>query len=228
MSSRLFAFVIWAVVAASAAFWGFRLLAKPVPVPPQATQAQAAMTPAAGDLTRLFGAPAADAVAEAAPQPGVESRFKLLGVVAPAVGQRSGLALIAIDGGAAKAVALGGRVDGEWTLVAISHRRVELGAGRAGQPNVALELPALAEAARGELPSPGAAPSPVPPQAAPRQPPQPQPAPMMRRPAQPLPFGVTPNPSANPQPNPPPFGVTPSGAAMPAPMAPSEPVTAVR
>ncbi|WP_284615821.1 type II secretion system protein N [Aquabacterium humicola] len=237
MSSRVFAFVIWAAVAASALFWGFRLLAKPLPVPAQAAQAGAATPPVAGDLARLFGPPAEAAIAEVAPPPAIESRFKLVGVVAPAAGHRNGLALIAVDGGAPKPVALGGRVDAEWTVAAIGHRRVEL-APAGGQPRVALELPALPDAARGDLPRAGAAaPGATPPPPAPlpygAAAPMPAPQPMGRpRPTQrtAAPFGVVPNPGAQamPQASPLPFGVTPPAAAVQAPMAPSEPVNATR
>jgi len=150
MTSRLLSFVIWLAVAASAAFWGLRLTARPGAMPAHATLATASL-PQGGDLTRLFGSPPPVVVAEAAPV-AADSRFKLLGVVAPAAGQHAGLALIAVDGRTPRAVGVGGRVDGDLVLRSISHRRVELGAEGASAPSVVLELPPLAEAARGNLP----------------------------------------------------------------------------
>jgi len=211
MSSRLLSFVIWLAVAATAVFWGLRLLARPTPVPAHAAVAVQAL-PQGGDLTRLFGAPPPPPpVAAVVPVP-ADSRFKLLGVVAPAAGQRQGLALIAIDGRTPRAVGVGGRVEGELVLRSISHRRVELGQAD-GPPSVVLELPALADAARGALPPAQMEPGPegVPPAPAAA----PMPAPGMPRIA---PAGVPPMRPAVPavqarpgvvQPQAGPFGVTP-------------------
>ncbi len=150
MSSRLLSFVIWATVAASAVFWGTRLFVRPVAVPPQTALAVQPASPVA-DLTRLFGAQAPAAVAETAMAP-ADSRFKLIGVVAPVAGQHAGLALIAVDGQAPRPVRVGARVEGDLLLRSVSHRRAELGAN-AGAPGMVLELPTLPEAARGVLPS---------------------------------------------------------------------------
>ena len=158
MSARLLSFVVWALAAASAVYWASRLLVRPTPVPPQALTAQA--TPAAaGSLTRLFGAVAPEPVS--APTPVVvESRFKLLGVVAARAGQRSGVALISMDDKPARALAIGARVDGEWVVQGIAHRQVELGP-RGGAAALTLTLPVVAEAARG-VPAAGASPTTVP------------------------------------------------------------------
>lgn len=212
MTSRLLSFVIWLAVAASAAFWGLRLTARPGSLPAHASVATPAL-PQGGDLTRLFGAPPAVVVAEATPAP-ADARFKLLGVVAPAAGQHTGLALIAVDGRTPRAIAIGGRVDGDLVLRSISHRRVELGSGSNGAaPAVVLELPPLAEAARGVLQAAqgetAGQPAPVfvPPPAAPTT----VPGVLTRQ----VPGGAAraAPPSANPSPQPLPFGVTPPGQA---------------
>jgi len=54
MPARLSAFVIWALVAASAVFWGMRLLAR-APAAPAHTVAAGDVAPQRADLTRLFG-----------------------------------------------------------------------------------------------------------------------------------------------------------------------------
>ena len=147
MSSRLLSFVIWALVLASAAYWASKFMVRTVPVPPQAGVVGAAAVPAVG-LTRLFGAPVVQ-VAAAAPVPVVaDARFKLIGVMAPRAGQRSGLALIAVDDKPARAVPLGGQVEGSLVVLAISHRQVDLGP-KGGAATTSLSLPALPEAARG-------------------------------------------------------------------------------
>lgn len=228
MTSRLLSFVIWLAVAASAAFWGLRLTARPDGLPAHANVAMPSL-PQGGDLTRLFGAPPPVVVAEAAPLP-ADSRFKLLGVIAPAAGQHAGLALIAVDGKMPRAIAVGGRVD-DLVLRSITHRRVELGRGDGSSPPVVLELPPLAEAARGTLPPAQGegmgqpAPVFVPPSPVPAPAVQP-PSVLQRRPGaqpvtpsaaqQPLPFGVTPQGQQAPA-----FGVTPPPAQVQNEMQPS-------
>jgi general secretion pathway protein C len=77
----------------------------------------------------------------------------LLGVVAPrsAGGHqgRQGLALIAVDGQPPKAWRVGAAVDERWTLLAVRHRQADLGPA-GGAVALTLELPPLAEAARGQ------------------------------------------------------------------------------
>ena len=56
MLARLSAFVIWALIAATAVFWGFRFAVRAPTVPPHAL-ATADTSVAGADLTRLLGAP---------------------------------------------------------------------------------------------------------------------------------------------------------------------------
>lgn len=168
MSSRLWAFVIWAAVAATAVYWGLRLFARGQAAPAHAVAVglSGGAPAAGGDLTRLLGAAPVAAAPAAAAEPAGDARFKLVGVVAPRRnGAPDGLALISVDGKPAKPVGLGGVVDGSLVLLTVSHRRAELGP-RGGAAQVTLELPAVPEAARGTLPPPGspvAAGVPVPP-----------------------------------------------------------------
>lgn len=159
--SRFAAFVIWAAVAASAVFWAMRLLVKPMPAPGYATVVSSA-SGFKGDLSRLLGVdevPAAAVAADpAAPAP-ADTRFKLIGVVAPrsVAAKREGLALIATDGKPPRAYRVGSTVDGRWVLLAVHARGASLGpAGQAAQ--VDLTLPALPPPASGNLSSLGAAP----------------------------------------------------------------------
>ena len=101
MLARLSAFVIWALVAASAVFWGLRLSVS-APQAPQHAIPVGETAALRGDMVRLLGVtPVSTVAAVAAPE--AASRFKLLGVMAPKPGKASapsqqGVALIAVDG----------------------------------------------------------------------------------------------------------------------------------
>ena len=165
MLARLCAFVIWALVAASAVFWGLRLLVRAPAAPPNAVAVGDAAAVRV-DLTRLLGAapvaaPVAVAVAEAS------SRFRLIGIMAPkataAAGHRAGVALIAVDGKLPKAYAVGASLDGDLVLQSVSLRTAAIGPSQ-GAATVTLELPLLPAAATGTLsPAAGFAPAGAPP-----------------------------------------------------------------
>lgn len=188
MLARLSAFVLWALVAATAVFWGLRLLVR-APVAPAYAVAVGDAAAAQGDLARLLGsAPVQASPALATPQ--ASSRFRLLGIVAPkyagasAAGEH-GVALIAVDGKMPKAYAVGAPVDGDLLLQSVSLRTVLIAPAK-GSPTITLELPLPAAAATGTLPTMGAgdyvAPAPaavpvpqyIPPPALPQYPAQPQ------------------------------------------------------
>lgn len=172
MLSRLSAFVIWALVAATAVFWGLRLWARPVEAP-QYTVPVGDAAVARGDLSRLLGAtPLAAAAVEATPE--AASRFRLIGIMAPKAAAASaqpgqGVALIAVDGKPPKAFVVGSALDTNMVLQSVSLRTAAIGPAQ-GLAAVTLELPPLAAAATGTLPAPGSgaprnpatAPAPVP------------------------------------------------------------------
>ena len=153
MLARLCAFVLWALVAATAVFWGLRLLVRAPAAPPAAVVAGDAASPRV-DLTRLLGAvPVALAVPVA--QVDANARFRLLGIMAPkpsATGPAHGVALIAVDGKLPKAFRVGATVDGDMLLQSVSLRSAALGRARGG-PGFTLELPPLPGAATGTLPA---------------------------------------------------------------------------
>lgn len=131
-------FVLWALVAGSAAFWGLKFSARSsASVSAMAASgAAAAADPAA--VARLLGAGPATAMA-AAPMVNPYSRFALVGVVAGA--SHNGAALIAIDGKPAKPFRVGSKVDEGLVLQSVAARKAVL-AGSADGPAVAtLELP---------------------------------------------------------------------------------------
>ncbi|MEP7295650.1 MAG: hypothetical protein ABI702_05630 [Burkholderiales bacterium] len=187
MLARLSAFVIWALVAATAVFWGLRLMVRAPAAPAYAVPVGDAAA-VRGDLTRLLGS-APVATSAAAPVADANSRFRLLGIMAPkaspGVAAAYGVALIAIDGKMPKAFAVGSRVDGELLLQSVSLRTVSIGPGQ-GAATVTLELPPMAAAATGKLPpgSAGGAYVPPPPMPVPSPVPQfaPQPVPQVQPP----------------------------------------------
>lgn len=153
MKARLTAFVIWAAVAANAMFWILRLGASS-PAAPAHTVAVGPATAPRGDLTRVFGAAPVPQTGgpDVVVQTPLSSRFKLLGVAAPRTGgDRTGLALIAVDGKPARSYAVGAPVDGDLLLQSVHARGAKLG-NRGAAPQVTLELPALPPAATGSLP----------------------------------------------------------------------------
>jgi general secretion pathway protein C len=184
MAMRLLSFVVWAMVAVSAVFWLTRLLARADAAPPHAVTVSANAAVAAADLSRLLGSTRTASLDSAAPVPAVDARFKLIGVVAPRSAAATGLALIAVDNKPPRPVSLGGVVDGSLVLLAVNHRRAELGPA-GGAATVRLELPAAPEPNRSTRPTAAVAPTPA------GSPPPPLPA-------MPLPGVPTPPPGRNP------------------------------
>ncbi|MEO5697295.1 MAG: hypothetical protein ABIQ60_09210 [Burkholderiaceae bacterium] len=153
MFARLSAFTIWALVAATAVFWGLRLLVR-APATPTHAVVVANAASVRGDLGRLLGTVAADAPA-AVVTPEAASRFRLIGIVAPKSPVRAsaanyGFALIAVDGKLPKAYPVGAALDDDLVLQSVSLRSVSIGAAQ-GKSAITLELPPLAAAATGTL-----------------------------------------------------------------------------
>ena len=152
MTARLTTLLIWAAVLAGAVAWGLPLFTQPTPVPAGAGLATPT-APQGASLARLLGQAPAAPLANA-PMVVADSRFKLLGVVAPRSGSSGGLALISVDGKPARAFGVGRELEPGLRLLTVGHRQVALGAGQ-GLPGITLQLPALADAQRGR---PGEAP----------------------------------------------------------------------
>jgi len=135
---RLGTLAIWALAAASAAYWGLRLTARP-PGMPAPTAAPAPVAADVQAMARLLGAIPAQAAPQAA-EPPVSSRFALVGVLAGQQGG-SGAALIAVDGKPAKPYRVGATVDAGLVLQSLGPRQARLGAGQEGVTTVTLEMP---------------------------------------------------------------------------------------
>jgi general secretion pathway protein C len=152
MAPRITAFVIWALVAAAATFWGLRLgMASPTPPPHAVAEGNASL--AGADFARLLGSGAVEQAPVEVMAVAESVRFRLAGVMAPKATQPAsyGVALIAVDGKPARAYRVGGRVDGEWVLQTVALRSASIGPPQ-GPPVVVLELPALPQPATGTLP----------------------------------------------------------------------------
>ena len=141
MSSRWTGFFIWALVAASAAFWGIKVFAAPRAVPLGAQSPQVATSN--GPMERLFGAVVVPTVATPVVPP-ESSRYQLVGVIAP------GYAVIAVDGQPAHAWHVGATIDGNTSLLTVSKRGAEFGPP-GGPTSFSLQLPEPASAETGTL-----------------------------------------------------------------------------
>ena len=161
MSARWWTLGVWALAAASAAYWGLRLFSNPPAVPAHAKPVDAGGA-ARGDLSRLFGVDAPPPVAEGPVEAAPDARFQLLGVLSPRSPQaaREGVALIAVDGKPPRAFRVGAVVDGQNVLKTVNARGATLGP-RDGAALVALNLAPPAPAATGPLPPAAGAGGPV-------------------------------------------------------------------
>jgi general secretion pathway protein C len=129
-------FALWALVAASAVYWGLKLAApRGTAQAPVALRSAPAVDPVA--VARLLGySPAAPAAVAS-----VASRFALIGVVA---GQaHGGAALIAVDGKPAKPFRVGTAVTESLLLQAVEPRRAILAPSMEAPAAVTLDLPPL-------------------------------------------------------------------------------------
>ncbi len=172
MASRFFAFIIWAAVAASIAYWGLRWLAPQVGVPASATSVKlGGQVP--GDFRRLFAsATTADEGPAIDPSAASQllSRIRVIGAVAPGTPSGDdGVALLSLDGKPARAVKIGQTIDGDMVLLALNQRQAEI--GPMGGPTLArIDLPRLSPAATSTLPPPSGATLNPPPSAVPPPP----------------------------------------------------------
>jgi general secretion pathway protein C len=164
MTLRISALLVWTLAAAAAMFWGLRLMT-PAQVLPERTQLVGMSPAVAGDLTRLLGAAAPVAAAEAAPPPDAASRFRLTGVVAtrtdrdPQGAPAPGLAIISVDGKPPQAYRVGDVLDTDFRLASVGLRSARVGAA-AGGGSFLLELPPPTPAATGVPMGVNAAPAP--------------------------------------------------------------------
>lgn len=126
MYARITTLVVWAMLAGSMVFWLLKLSVNPLPAPAHVV---AALDNASSrvDLSRLLGTvPAGEAPEVAA---AAESRFHLVGVVAPKRGGESseGVASISVDGKPARPYRVGATVDADLRLLSLTSSSAALG-----------------------------------------------------------------------------------------------------
>jgi general secretion pathway protein C len=142
MASRLLTFLVWALVAGSGLSWGFKLFVRPSGLPEQA-RAVSPTPPQAGGYARVMGTVEETPVA-AAP---VDSRFHLLGIVAPkgSAHEDQAVALISVGSDPARPWRPGSVIDGNITLLSVKQRAAQLGP-KGGPVTAELVLPDPSEA----------------------------------------------------------------------------------
>ncbi|MEI8170521.1 MAG: type II secretion system protein N [Rhodoferax sp.] len=134
---RAVTFVLAALAAASATFWGLKWNAT-APAQPSAALAFAEAPQADPQVVaRLLGG----GRTAAAPVEAAANRFKLIGVVADLA--KGGYALIAIDGKPAKPYRVGAQLDDALVLQSVSARSAALATSVDAPASVLLELPKL-------------------------------------------------------------------------------------
>ena len=138
-SLRGLTLVVWALAAASIAYWGLRLLARPGVLAPTPLVASAPSTPDSMVVARLLGVTQAQAV----PQASLANRFALSGVVTGAPG--GGAALIAVDGKPARAFRVCSVVEEGLVLQSAAARQATLGETRDSPALVTLDMPSLSK-----------------------------------------------------------------------------------
>ncbi len=134
---RVVTFAVWALAAASVAYWGLKLWAAPAPSMTAAVASPKGLEADPALIARALGAMKYEAlVAQAVP---LSSRFTLAGMVAGR--SEGGVALIAVDGKPAKPVRVGGKVDDGLVLQSVEARRATLGETVNAPALFVLELP---------------------------------------------------------------------------------------
>jgi general secretion pathway protein C len=131
-------FLLWAVAAASVAYWGLKLSSAGAQGSPAAAGARPVPPADPAAVARVLGHAGAP-VAGPASAPPLASRFNLVGVVADR--SQHGAALIAVDGRPAKPYRVGAAIDEGLVLQSVQARRATLAASAGGPAVVTLELP---------------------------------------------------------------------------------------
>jgi general secretion pathway protein C len=155
MVTRLLTFGVWALLAASAVFWGVQLTAHGSPVP-EGVRTPPPQALAGAPLDRLLGQVAEPEEDEPEAEAG-DARFQLLGVVSPPgdrAGRREGWATLATEGELPRTYRVGAQVADGLVLQAVTRRSASL--GPRGEPaTVTLQLPEPEAATPSAAPAPG-------------------------------------------------------------------------
>lgn len=153
--SRLVTFAVWTLVAVSVAWWSLKFVGTRGPT----LSATAPLAPIPGseqaDLTKVFGSPIASSNASGAIPAAINpaTRFSLIGVVANRAS--SGVALISVDGKAARPYRVGSQIEEIYELKSVAARSAVVQEAKAAGATFTIELKPEAGLAQGPLnPSP--------------------------------------------------------------------------
>ncbi|GAB4208502.1 MAG: hypothetical protein Fur0019_14330 [Tibeticola sp.] len=137
-AARGLAFVVWAAAATAAVAWGLRVVSVAAERPDALASAAASAQPApdAAAIGRLLGAGGGAAPVAAAPD--AVTRYRLLGVLAAAGGER-GAALMSVGGKPPRHWRVGAEVEPGVKLVAVEKAGVRL--SQPGGRELRIELP---------------------------------------------------------------------------------------
>jgi general secretion pathway protein C len=151
--SRIVTFAVWTLVATSVTWWSLKFVGAGA----RTLTAAALATPVPGsdatDLAKVFGPPASAPVAALAAAPSAidpGTRFALVGVVANRAS--SGVALISVDGKAARPYRVGSQIEESYTLKSVATRSAVLEPSAPAGAPFTLELTPVAGAASPILP----------------------------------------------------------------------------
>ena len=145
---RIVTLAVWVLAALSATWWSLKFVgARSSPLSVTTLGAPAAGSDPA-DLAKVFGPPIAPVVAAVASAPKAAepgTRFVLVGVVADRAS--AGVALIAVDGKAARPYRVGSPVEDSYTLKSVAARSAVLAPSSQADAALMLELAPMASAA---------------------------------------------------------------------------------
>lgn len=144
---RIAAFLLWALAAGTLVYWVLRVVGMSETPVAAATVTELSPSVSVADLAKALGPPTAAAVAPqaitiapAAPDP--SARMRLLGVVADR--NSGGVALISIDGQAAKPYRVGSQIEDGYRLTKVAKRSATLSPAQSAGAAITLELPDIA------------------------------------------------------------------------------------
>lgn len=150
---RIVTLAVWVLAALSATWWSLKFVgARPSPLAVTTLAVPAAGSDPA-DLAKVFGpamAPVLEAVPSAPKAADPGTRFVLVGVVADRAS--AGVALIAVDGKAARPYRVGSPVEDSYTLKSVAARSAVLAPSSRTDQALMLELAPQASAAQANIP----------------------------------------------------------------------------
>ncbi|MDP2371636.1 type II secretion system protein N [Rhodoferax sp.] len=153
-------FLLWVAASASLAFWGLKWSTAGVKLPGASVAGSGGPAPTdPRALARLLGAEGALTPVMAAPD--AASRYTLMGVVAGVHG--AGVALISVDGKAARPFEVGAVIEAPLVLKSVASRQAILAGGIDAPATVTLELPPVKHLPASAKPEPMPMPMPMPP-----------------------------------------------------------------